>query len=145
MSEPQRAESVQQEPEGLHGRLVAWTVVAVVAVAAVLVGVVVLFIGVESKRLGGAASAPSYPAGETVGGIEQMPLDGPARGEIREARKRASLDAYGWVDKKHGIAEIPVAKAMEWLVRDAKNGTFTSPDRATVGDGDAGTPVNGAR
>jgi hypothetical protein len=145
MSEPERAAPVQQEPEGLDGRLVALVIVAVVAVVVVLVGVVVLFIGVESRRLGGTASARPYPAGETVGGIEQTPIDGPPRGENLEAKKRAALDAYGWVDKKHGIAAIPVAKAMEWLVRDAKNGTFTSPDRATVGDGDAGTPVNGAR
>ena len=36
------------------------------------------------------------------------------------AREQALLDSYGWVDRDAGVARIPVERAMELLVRDAR-------------------------
>src|SRR5262245_1179145 len=33
------------------------------------------------------------------------------------AEEQAALDGYGWVDREHGVARIPVQRAMEILVQ----------------------------
>lgn len=34
-----------------------------------------------------------------------------------EAKERRLLDSYGWVDREHGIARIPIEEAMQRLAR----------------------------
>lgn len=42
--------------------------------------------------------------------------DDPARDRAAFDRRQRNLDHWGWVDREHGIARIPVARAMELMV-----------------------------
>jgi hypothetical protein len=110
---------VEQEPEGLRGRLVG-TVIAVTAAVTVLCSAVVVFmLRSEREALHSAEAAPGRPMSATVGGVEQLALDGPPRGLDEAQRGRHALDDYGWVDRQRGIARIPIDRAMSWVVEDA--------------------------
>ncbi len=137
MSHDEPAEPVRQEPEGLHGRLVLEVIIGAVIVTLGCVLAVVLMLRTERRELG-REYVPGYPAAPAIAGIEQTSIRGAPRGEARNARALAALDRYGWVDRKHGVATIPIGQAMAWLVRDAQDGKLEAPDPATVGD--AGVP-----
>jgi len=134
MSDETPSHVVRQEPEGLHGGLV-FTVIAVAIVITVLcIVVVAVMLHAQEAALAGVPAPPAYPAARTIGKIEQTPSDGPPRGlEKVEAEKRA-LGQYGWVDRRRGIAQIPIDRAMRWFVDDETHGRVRTPDFATTAD-----------
>ncbi|HEX4338553.1 MAG TPA: hypothetical protein VH062_21760 [Polyangiaceae bacterium] len=135
MSDVSSESTGPQEPEHVRGALVAWVIAGAVAMTLFCVFVARAVLHVDLPLV--PATTPRYPAGETVGGIEQLPLDGPARGALRSRKSRDALHAYGWADREHGIARIPIERAMQWLVDDATRGVTATPDPATTPD--AGT------
>lgn len=126
--------NIEQQPENLQGRLV----LTVLAIALALAGLSVLAAGLLLDRSSGRIRAieimPSFPVGVTVGGIEQLPSDGRARGLARKEAGRRVLSEYAASDREHGVAQIPVARAMDWLVLDAERGSIPSPDPGAVPD-----------
>jgi hypothetical protein len=138
MSEDSPSARVRQEPEQLHGSLVGWVIAAATVVTVACLVVVVFMLRGERSALGGVAEARGYPVHPSPAGIEQSPVDGPARGLERASKDRRALDEYGWVDRRRGIARIPIERAMSWLVDDARDGNLRSPDVATAAD--AGAP-----
>jgi hypothetical protein len=55
-----------------------------------------------------------------------------------EAADSAALDRYGWIDRDHGIVQIPIARAMELL---AQRGLSGWPTASSV----KGAPQDGSR
>lgn len=47
--------------------------------------------------------------------------------EVYLRRERALLDSYGWVDRAHGIARVPIAVEMQRLAREGIPGFPQSP------------------
>ena len=47
-----------------------------------------------------------------IGLVEQQLFDLAVRGERAEARQREQLGSFGWVDRKAGVAHIPIDEAM---------------------------------
>ncbi|HEX3594426.1 MAG TPA: hypothetical protein VHU80_04970 [Polyangiaceae bacterium] len=123
-----------QEPEGVHGRFVAWLIVAAVAVTLLCIFTVRMLLQAERRDAARSRDTPHYPVGETVGGIEQRPIAGRARGEMAAREAREALGKYGWVNREHTIAKIPIDRAMQWLVEDSKRGALPNPDPATTLD-----------
>jgi len=121
-----------QAPDGIRGRpvIVTASVSIVIAALGVLVSSLLLF--ANTGRIAGGAEVPSYPVARTVAGIHQTPADGPADGLDQVARARRSLDQYGWADRAGGVARIPIDRAIQWFVDDAKHGRVSSPDPAIV-------------
>lgn len=134
MIEPQRSPIVEQAPEGLRGGLVTATIMASIVIILICVAVVGLLLFRKTGRVAGGSEVPAYPVASAVGGIHQLPLDGPASGLVASAVAHRSLERYGWVDRDRGIARIPIDRAIDWVVDDALGGPLPSPDPATVVD-----------
>lgn len=83
-------------------------------VGAVVVAVVVGFLIVRTLPHDEVASKPGSPPPITGGPVLQATpeRDFPAF----HAEKQRLLDDYGWVDRAHGIARIPIERAMALLV-----------------------------
>jgi hypothetical protein len=63
-------------------------------------------------------SSPPLPDGPEVGRskiglVEQQPFAVARRGEADRAVRLERLGSYGWVDRREGIAHIPIERAME--------------------------------
>jgi len=111
----------QEEDEVASGRVVRVAVIGVlVGVAAILAAGLLLFGAIGSVR--GTVVGPGELArserGEVAGAL-QTPLEGPAAGlELRD-RQRRELEKWGWVDRRAGIAKIPIDRAMRIVQQEA--------------------------
>jgi hypothetical protein len=106
----------QEDDEVASSRVTATTVVGFV------VGAVAVFIGgwlvASMGGLRPNAAGPGGPrqAPRAISHIEQTPIWSDEPGiDLRNAQHR-ELESWGWVDKKAGIARIPVARAMDVVV-----------------------------
>jgi hypothetical protein len=112
---------VRQEPDD-----VATGSVIRIAVASVVIGAIgVLFAGVILvARIG--ALQPSFagpsgplPAPSEISHIEQTPIFTARAGIDQRDAQRRELDRWGWVDRKAGIARIPIDRAMDIVTRES--------------------------
>jgi hypothetical protein len=64
------------------------------------------------------AALPAELGQSKIGLVEQAPFsDGiPLRGERDRAVRQARLERWGWVDRAHGVAHIPIGEAMALVV-----------------------------
>jgi hypothetical protein len=54
-----------------------------------------------------------------IAAIHQTMIERDRHGlELREQQRR-SLDSYRWIDREHGIAQIPIDRAMQMIIDDA--------------------------
>ncbi len=93
----------------------------------VLVGVVALLIFFTGsliaalyqqarQRANGPIVIPAELGQSKIGLVEQQTFDLVARGERARARQLQRLGSSGWIDRKAGIAHIPIDQAMELVV-----------------------------
>ena len=92
----------------VFGAAVVITVVAVWAQAKLL----------DRKRADvGAVEVTAAPVASTqIDGIHQTMIERDRHGLELKARQRASLEGWGWIDRDHGLARIPIERAMDLLV-----------------------------
>ena len=62
----------------------------------------------------------SYPAPKPPGTVEHSLIETSSRGLDQIAVQRQVLDHYGWVDRARGIARLPIDRAMDLMVEDAR-------------------------
>ncbi|MGE0789428.1 MAG: hypothetical protein AB7S26_27385 [Sandaracinaceae bacterium] len=92
--------------------------------AVVRLGIVALLIGAAATGLAAILTPaglrrPSEPHESLapIAGIERDLLERtPGRGIAQRRDARRALDRYGWHDREHGVAEIPIERAMELVV-----------------------------
>jgi hypothetical protein len=104
------------EEDRLPGRTVwlSGVVAAIVAVAAMFASNAIL----RAESAEEAAHPPSPTrAPDQMGIVEQTLILDTQRGLVERAAQRESLDHFGWSDRAHGIAKIPIDRAMD-LVAD---------------------------
>lgn len=94
-----------------------------IATALLVVGVAVS-LGVSAwwyrARYGGAdAPAAKFRQSSFVHGAEAQPDIVRDSNEIQTAA-RERLENYGWVDRAHGVAHIPIGRAMDLVAHGAK-------------------------
>jgi len=78
----------------------------------------------------GPLSIPPEASDSKIGLVEQQLFTRVERGERARARDRERLASYGWVDRKAGVAHIPVDQAMRLVaagVRPAGSEPSTPP------------------
>ncbi len=110
---------------GVHSRPV---LIAFVAFGLVLVGIA---LGVRALADRWETGPQPAPAVELAGPrLQSTPVEDRLR---FEAEKRQRLESYGWVDRNHGIARIPIDVAMRLL---AERGARAGASDAT-GEGEA--------
>jgi hypothetical protein len=94
-------------------------------------------------------SRPAYPergrsplregerVGQEIGLVERSLIRRTRRGLNLEAAQRESLRHFGWVDRQHGIAKIPIDRAIDLVTDPAFVRAFESEplDAAVPGEG----------
>jgi hypothetical protein len=101
--------SPPQEEERLPTRRLAF--VAAACVAAAGLGIIV-----SGAMQGRRSVAATLPARAQLGIVEQSLVGATERGiTLRNAQSR-ELDRFGWVDEAHGVATIPIDRAMLLVV-----------------------------
>jgi hypothetical protein len=125
---------VHQEEDVVADRKLAWIGIVVLIVSVVSVGIAALLMGTDQARLGGRPAervkAEGYVAPPTLGLIEQTLIEHEARGTDQRRLEEERLHRYGWVDRPHGVAHIPIDEAMDLVVAES----------ASAGVADGGTP-----
>lgn len=103
------------------------SVVGVAAGALLIVGAIAVAIAVSFFMLhvghDGVALHDAVHAGEpprVAGGVALQPSP-VADIEAFRREKERTLSSYGWVDRDHGIARIPIARAMALLAREGSD------------------------
>jgi len=74
--------------------------------------------GREAAR--GPLPVPAEMGGSKVGLVEQQLFTRVDRGERVRARDLERLSSYGWVDRKAGVAHIPIDEAMQLVAGGAR-------------------------
>ena len=69
----------------------------------------------------GALSEPE-PAQPELGMIEQTPIRETRRGLDEVNEQRRLLETWGWVNRRGGIARIPIERAMDVVAAEAADG-----------------------
>jgi hypothetical protein len=117
---------VHQEEDSVPGRLL--TIVALCALVISVLSVVVstaLLGGARPTSLGGgpAERAEKYGAvaTPTIGLIEQTLIEHEDRGLAQRRDEEARLRTYGWVDRRSGVAHIPIERAMGLIVEENRD------------------------
>jgi len=87
---------------------------------------------------GGRHPAPPLPPelGQSkIGLVEQRPFfDGQVlRGEADRTARRARLEGWGWVDRAHGVAHIPIGEAMALVAAGVRAERGASPEGPPYG------------
>ena len=76
----------------------------------------------ESSRLRderGERRRPSEAGKTEIGIVDQVPFDIDHRLDVWRKERSEALNSYGWVNRKRGVAHIPIDKAMEQLAAGA--------------------------
>ena len=64
----------------------------------------------------GLARTPTEIGKAEIGIVDQIPFDIDHRLEIWRAEHTHRLSSYGWVDRRKGVAHIPIEQAMQQVV-----------------------------
>lgn len=104
--------------------LVPMPPLAKVYVTSILVGAIGVFFGglIEVAAIG--ALQPDYsgpqgerPAPDQISHVEETLIWNTRRGLDLRERQRAELQNWGWVDRKAGLARIPIDQAIDIVVQ----------------------------
>jgi hypothetical protein len=108
---------LQEDDRIADRRVIAVSIAAVIVTALGLVVAYWLMPAPLRHRHLAAAQIPE--AAPEIGMIEQRLFEGPPRGPDLAREQRAQLGRYGWVDKKAGIARIPIDQAKNLMLEQA--------------------------
>jgi hypothetical protein len=94
---------------------IKYIIVSGVALAALLVAVIVLFVGYFNAEVSALPTAEKTPFSEArplppYPRLQQSPWGNLS--EFKEAQNKA-LESYGWVDRQNGVVHLPIERAME--------------------------------
>lgn len=105
---------VVQEDDLVASRKVTAVVIGAVVITVASVAVSGMVIDAATGHLAPSARTVSI-APRQIDGIHQTPIERDRHGWDLRERQRRSLDAYRWVDRPHGIAQIPIEQAMQMI------------------------------
>jgi hypothetical protein len=109
---------VRQEEDVVPARVLVRVGIASVALGTVGVCASSLLLVAVVGTLRPNLAGPSGPrtVGRDLSGVEQTPIWDTRVGEdLRDAQRR-ELERWGWVDRRAGIAKIPIERAMDLVV-----------------------------
>ncbi|GAC1536923.1 MAG: hypothetical protein NVS3B10_01090 [Polyangiales bacterium] len=113
---------VRQEPDRVAARpiLLAFAVVVVVTLATIAVQGWML--RGRRQSLGVERAAVASVAPRQIAAIHQTPIERDRHGlDLRDEQRRA-LQRWQWVDRERGIARVPIERAMDLVVDEARRG-----------------------
>jgi len=113
-----------------------WTCAVTVTVIAASVVISSRLLQSWIRPVPAGASRPARADAE-IGLVEQTLILTTRRGLDQQAKQRESLRTFGWVDRPHGIAKIPIDRAMDLVADPAFMRRSFGPDHL------AGAPPDG--
>ena len=121
MSEPRFV--VRQEEDTVHGRTLVRVALAALAISVLAVVASTALLGRTGQaELGGGPAARvaqhGYVAPRAIGLVEQTLIEHEEHGLEQRRVEEERLKTYGWVDRAHGVAHIPVERAMTMIVEE---------------------------
>jgi hypothetical protein len=120
---------VHQEEDVVAERKLIGVGVLVVVVSVLSVGVAALLLGKDQALLGGGPAERVKTEGSvappTLGIIEQTLIEHEARGVEQRRIEEERLHQYGWIDRAHGVAHIPIERAMDLFVAESARAGMT--------------------
>ena len=81
----------------------------------------IAYLRVRLEERGPVAVPPEIGLNK-IGMVEQQIFDLADRGERAEARQRERLGSFGWVDRKAGVAHLPIDEAMRLVSQGVRPG-----------------------
>jgi hypothetical protein len=109
-------EVVQEDDTVSSGKVTAITVAGVVVTLAA-VAISGAIVAAATRSLAPAKGVANV-APRQIAGIHQTMIERDRHGWEQRERQRRSLELYRWVDRKRGIAQIPIERAMQVLADD---------------------------
>jgi hypothetical protein len=97
-------------PEPQPGEVNARVVLTVVLIVSIVVVLVTVFSTVLLRRDGPSRAGPTESAPSRTVRLSSNP---DAEIEAYRQEKTSQLDSYGWIDREHGIAHVPIDRAMQ--------------------------------
>jgi hypothetical protein len=112
----QKAEQLGHEPSDMHIRRTLWVAGGILTVIAIVLVSVWILIKLSDKSVE-RFDRSAVSINQVVSSGPRLQV-APSR-ELNEllVRKRQMLHSYGWIDRKAGIAHIPIEQAMQLLVK----------------------------
>ncbi len=112
--------TVRQEDDTLRGHWVALVMAIAIAFSVALVFLAVLVLAWREQLDRPSGRFPERALGpprERLG-VEAAPFRERAEGPALQARQRAVLGSWGWVDRPRGLIHVPIDTAIDlWLER----------------------------
>jgi hypothetical protein len=96
----------EQDADAVGVALIALLVLLIVAISLLTVRGVIRYAGNGEKPARATGKSRAFPEPR----LEVRPV-----ANYQEAAAAKELHSYGWVDRKHGLAHIPIERAMEML------------------------------
>jgi len=106
------------EPRDISVRAVIWFAVGLIFSAIIIhFAMVWLYEGFEHRYP--SADAPSRIAfgAKMIAPEPRLQINPPADLERFQAEEEAKLNSYGWIDRKAGVARIPIHRAMDLIAQ----------------------------
>lgn len=100
---------VRQEPENIHARPLVRPVL--IALATGIAGLLASWALTPSTHLHDHAP----PVG-AIDGVDRDPIESTARGQAMQRDDRARLERWEWVDREHGVANMPIDRAIDLVI-----------------------------
>jgi len=109
-------ESARYERRDFHPRVLSWAALVLV-IMCVLASVFIFFFEKGLDRFFGYRGKATWTSSPEMQVPEPRLQANPAQelSELR-AQEETILQGYGWIDREHGVARIPIEKAMQLIV-----------------------------
>jgi hypothetical protein len=119
---PKDTPRIPYETDQVSVRLIRIILVVVVFVAIIAIAAST-WIQVSTRRSLGRPfrTVPGLRAPREIGMIDQTLLERDEYGPTLRAHQIQTLQRYGWADREHGIAQIPIDKAMDLFVKQSED------------------------
>jgi hypothetical protein len=119
-----------------------WTGAVTVTVIAASVVISSRLLQSWTRPMPERGSGPARAQAE-MGLVEQTLILTTRRGLDQQTKQRESLQTFGWVDRPHGIAKIPIDRAMDLVADPAFMRRSVGPELLPGGPADRGDPPDG--
>ena len=118
-STPARHPGVSAEPETLPRKLIIEVLAGSVAVgvALALVALLIMWQRLAVLRPSGKFPEQSLPAPRKVAEVREEMFDVPRARPTERQVAGATLEHFGWVDRKNRIVHVPIQAAMDFVAR----------------------------
>jgi hypothetical protein len=125
--EPSHATEHLEPPEAQAEEGIAWGSLFSVVIGSIVVFSIAILIAAKvlharerELQPNGPDPMPAQLGQSEIGVVDQVPFDVTRAAQAYRKDRLARLEHWGWVDRKAGVVHMPIADAMELVVKEHK-------------------------